>query len=238
MKSPMSEPKISETVLFVDDEENILKSIQCGLMDEPFPKRFAQSGEEALEIFRKEPVAVIVTDMRMPRMGGLELLTIVKEEYPETVRIILTSYAHVVTVVSAINTGQVYRYLIKPWKMEAEFIPTIRQAIEHYRLLMERKSMITGLRGKNLQLNKVNAEIQLLINQVRKSDARKTEIIHHLTQEIIPYILEIVSLVDGIQKENQIRPAHVLKGDFIDLSERGGKILSLLTKVENLLKEG
>lgn len=86
----MAEKK--NTVLFVDDEIHILSSIRRATMDESFEALFASSGQEALQIFEKKEISVIVTDMRMPGMDGLALLKIVKEKYPQTVRIVLSGY--------------------------------------------------------------------------------------------------------------------------------------------------
>ncbi|MHC4583365.1 MAG: response regulator, partial [Planctomycetota bacterium] len=78
------------SVLFVDDEEAILRSLKMGLLDAPYNQLFAKSGQEALEILKKEEVHVIVTDMRMPEMTGLELLRIAKKEYPHIIGVVLS----------------------------------------------------------------------------------------------------------------------------------------------------
>jgi DNA-binding NtrC family response regulator len=126
------------TVLFVDDEEEVLRSLEMGLLHEPYQTLFAKSGKEALEILQSKEVHVIVTDMRMPDMSGLQLLRTVKEEYPHIVRIVLSAYTQVTTLLTAINQGEIYRYITKPWELEEEFKPTIRQAIDHYNLQSER----------------------------------------------------------------------------------------------------
>ncbi len=119
-------------VLFVDDEEKLLKSLERGLLDEPYDTLFANSGKEALEILEHNEVHVLVTDMRMPEMGGLELLKIVKEQYPHIIRMVLSGYTQVTTLLTAINQGEIYKYITKPWKLEEEFKPSIREAIEFY----------------------------------------------------------------------------------------------------------
>ena len=120
------------TVLFVDDEERLLKSLKRGFLDEPYTTLFANSGKEALEVLEQTEVQVLVTDMRMPEMGGLELLKIVKEKYPDIIRIVLSGYTQVATLLTAINQGEIYKYITKPWKLEEEFKPSIREAIEFY----------------------------------------------------------------------------------------------------------
>jgi len=131
------------TVLFVDDEEKILKSLKRSLTDEPYETLFAESGKKALEILRQEDVHVIVTDLRMPEMDGLELLRIVREEYPHIIRLVLSGYAEVDVLLNAINNGEVLRFITKPWKSAAEFKTIIRQAIEYYDLHSEREMLLT-----------------------------------------------------------------------------------------------
>jgi DNA-binding NtrC family response regulator len=122
------------TVLFVDDEVRLLRALERGLAREPYDKLFAESGEEALALLEKHEVQVIVTDMRMPEMSGLELLRIVKQRYPHIVRIVLSGYTQVTTLLTAINQGEIYRFITKPWNMENDFKPSIQQALEHHDL--------------------------------------------------------------------------------------------------------
>jgi len=122
------------TVLFVDDEEKILSSLKRGLLDEPYDTLFANSGKEALKILEQKKVHVLVTDMRMPEMLGIELLRIVKEKYPDIVRMVLSGFTQVTTLLTAINQGEIYKYITKPWNLEGEFKPAIRQAVEYYNL--------------------------------------------------------------------------------------------------------
>jgi two-component system response regulator HupR/HoxA len=130
------------TVLFVDDEEKILASLKRGLLDEPYEILFASSGKKALEILEQNQVHVIVTDMRMPEMGGVELLKAVKKEYPHIIRMVLSGYADTDTLLVAINQGEIFRFITKPWKSNEEIKTTIRQAIEYYDLHVERELLM------------------------------------------------------------------------------------------------
>jgi DNA-binding NtrC family response regulator len=129
------------TVLFVDDEEKVLASLKRGLLDEPYETLFANSGKEAIEILQQSQVHVIVTDMRMPEMGGLELLRAVKEEYPHIIRMVLSGYTQVSTLLTAINQGEIFRFITKPWKLEEDFKPAIREAVEYYDFRNQRNSL-------------------------------------------------------------------------------------------------
>lgn len=133
------------TILFVDDEEKVLKSLQRGLLDEPYNCLFANSGAEALQILESNEVHVICTDMRMPEMNGLELLRIVKEKYPQIVRLVLSGYTQVGMLLTAINQGEIFKFITKPWRLEEEFKSIIKQAIDYYNLRAERDQLAAEL---------------------------------------------------------------------------------------------
>lgn len=118
-------------ILYVDDEypnrlvfEHALTELDVGT---------AESGEAALEVFAAREVAVLVTDMRMPTMTGEELLRIVKDRYPDTLRIVLTAFDDVGPILRAINDGLVARYIVKPWN-QTELVQVLRWACETWRL--------------------------------------------------------------------------------------------------------
>jgi len=131
----------NRTVLFVDDEEKILRSLKRGLLDEPYNTLFASSGKEALEILKQKEVHIIVTDMRMPEMSGLELLKTVKQEYPHIVRMVLSGYTQVTTLLTAINKGKIFKFITKPWQLEEEFKPAVREAVEYYNFRNQRQTV-------------------------------------------------------------------------------------------------
>ena len=119
-------------ILFVDDDEKILKSLQRGFLDEPYETYCATSGKEALKILERREIHVLVTDMRMPEMSGVELLRIVKEKYPHIVRLVLSGYTQVGTLLTAINQGEIFKFITKPWKLEEEFKSIVKEALERY----------------------------------------------------------------------------------------------------------
>lgn len=105
------------SILIVDDEPDVLFSL-TGLLRREFQVHTAESGAAALEIMREHPVDVIMTDQRMPSMTGVELMSRVRTEHPEAIRIVFTGYADTRAVVDAINSGELYRYISKPWDPE------------------------------------------------------------------------------------------------------------------------
>lgn len=120
-----------KTVLFVDDQEEILFLIKRMLKDEEYNKLFASSAREALKIMENNSVDVIVTDMIMPDMSGLELLEILKIKYPEVVRIVLSGYSQVSSILLAINSGDIYRFITKPWKIDDQSKKIIKEALQY-----------------------------------------------------------------------------------------------------------
>lgn len=120
------------TILFVDDQEIILDALKRAFLNEPYEKIFALSGKNALEILEKKQVHVIITDLGMPEMNGHQLLKIVKERYPRTVRIALSAQSDITTLLSTVNEYKVFKFIPKPWKLKEELKPAIRDAIEYY----------------------------------------------------------------------------------------------------------
>jgi two-component system response regulator HupR/HoxA len=131
----------NRAVLFVDDEEKILKSIGRCLLDESYNKYYAKSGREALEILKREEVHVIVVDMVMPEMDGLELLKIVKKQYPNIVNMVLSGYAQPVKTMMAMYEVGIYRFISKSWTYDDDFRAIIRRAIDDYDLQNEHEDV-------------------------------------------------------------------------------------------------
>ena len=120
------------TVLIVDDELRVLDALEAILAAE-FRVVRAAGGEAALDILRAADVAVIVTDYRMPGMTGVELLRRSQEHAPDAVRIILTAYTDVDSLMEAINTARIYHFVPKPWEPN-DLVLIVRRAAERYAL--------------------------------------------------------------------------------------------------------
>jgi DNA-binding NtrC family response regulator len=129
---------IKRTVLFVDDDEAILRSLERGLIDEPYNTLFANSCKEALEILQQEEVHVVVTDMRMPEMDGLEFIKIIKKEYPHIIRMVLSGYGQDSALQTAFEQGEIFKIIPKPWKLRKNFENLVRQAVDQYNLQNKR----------------------------------------------------------------------------------------------------
>jgi CheY-like chemotaxis protein len=128
-------------VLFVDDEPNILDSIRRQLR-KTHDILTATGGVEALALLKDTgPVALVVSDMRMPGMNGAELLTRIHQEYPDTVRMILSGQADLESTISAINNGHIFRFLTKPCHEDA-LRAAVSAGLEQYELITTRKELL------------------------------------------------------------------------------------------------
>jgi DNA-binding NtrC family response regulator len=126
-------------ILIVDDEPANLRTL-ARLFREDYEVLTAESGDDALVLLDQHDVALLITDQRMPGMTGIELLKKTVPLRPRMVRIILTGYTDVDALVEAINCGQVYRYVAKPWDNE-ELRLTVKRALEHYEASKQRHEL-------------------------------------------------------------------------------------------------
>jgi DNA-binding NtrC family response regulator len=126
-------------ILIVDDEPANLRTL-ARLFREDYEVLTAESGDDALALLDQHDVALLITDQRMPGMTGIELLKKTVPLRPRMVRIILTGYTDVDALVEAINCGQVYRYVAKPWDNE-ELRLTVKRALEHYEASKQRHEL-------------------------------------------------------------------------------------------------
>jgi len=146
-------------ILYVDDEQANLRAFARAFVDSAFVGKIhtALSAEEGLGVLDREDIAVVVSDQRMPGMSGTEFLGRVFEVHPETVRILVTAYTDVATVVEAINRGHIYHYISKPWD-SAELRLVLRRAVEHF-------DLSSALRQKSRELQRAYAELEVAHNE-------------------------------------------------------------------------
>jgi putative two-component system response regulator len=123
-----------ETVLFVDDDKTILAFVCDLFKNRGLQVLTADCAGEALAIVEEQAVAVVVSDNEMPGMRGVELLSRVKELSPHTVKIMMTGSADLATALAAINSGEVFRFVLKPWK-KSEMLAAVKDGIRRYRVL-------------------------------------------------------------------------------------------------------
>jgi diguanylate cyclase (GGDEF)-like protein len=136
----------------VDDEPYILATL-AALLNPEFEVLTADSGEAAQHQFANREIDLILSDQKMPRMSGVHLLEWVRRNHPKTVRLLMTGFAELEEAVEAINRGQVFRYLFKPWRAE-ELLETLHNAARTFLLERSHEQLLEELRQLNMELEK------------------------------------------------------------------------------------
>jgi diguanylate cyclase (GGDEF)-like protein len=137
-------------LLLVDDDPHV-RAILSALLQGEFEVRAAASAEEARGLLARQPADVVLADQQMPGMTGVQLLEWVRESCPGAVRLLMTGYTALENAVEAINRGQVYRYLFKPWNVD-ELLATLHDAARQAHLLQTREELLQQLRQLNREL--------------------------------------------------------------------------------------
>lgn len=160
------------TLLLVDDETNILSSLKRLLRPQGYRVFTATGGAEGLKLLAKQPVDLIISDMRMPEMDGAEFLAKAAGQWPDTVRVLLTGYADLSSTVAAVNKGSIYRYVSKPWD-DLELITLVQQALKLKRLEDEKIRLEALTQKQNEQLTEFNASLEKRV-EARTEELRQT----------------------------------------------------------------
>jgi response regulator RpfG family c-di-GMP phosphodiesterase len=147
------------TILFIDDEANILSALKRLFRPLGYNIFTAKSGAQALAILEKEPVDIVISDMRMPQMTGAEVLERIRGKWPDMVRILLTGYADITSTIAAINRGEIYRYIAKPWD-DNDIVLIVRDALERKHLLAEKLRLEELTMRQNLALTVMNTSLE------------------------------------------------------------------------------
>lgn len=172
---------MNEKVLFVDDDPNILQGYQRSLR-KLLHIDTALGGEEGLAAIAKTgPYAVIISDMRMPGMDGVQFLSKVKEIAPDSVRMMLTGNADMGTAISAVNEGNIFRFMTKPCE-PAVFIKALQAGIQQYRLIMSERELLEKTLSRSI---KALVDILSMVNPVAFSHATQVhKYVRHMVSEL------------------------------------------------------
>jgi two-component system, probable response regulator PhcQ len=145
------------TILFVDDEESVRNALRRSLRKGDYRLFFADGPKQAFDLLREQAIDIIVSDHLMPGMTGLEFLKLARDRSPDAVRIMLTGQADMDTVVSAVNHGEIYRFLTKPWD-DVELQVTLHLAYEKRVLERENRRLLAALSAHEELLARLERE--------------------------------------------------------------------------------
>jgi len=157
-------PEVAPTLLLVDDEPGILSALRRLLRPAGYTIHTAESGKAGLEILEREAVDLVLSDMRMPEMDGAKFLEQVRNRWPKTMRILLTGYADVTSTIEAINRGEIFRYVAKPWD-DNDLTLVVRDALERQRLEKENIRLLALTQDQNEELKDLNSNLEDKVKQ-------------------------------------------------------------------------
>jgi signal transduction histidine kinase len=212
------------TVLVVDDEADVVASVK-DLLRLDYKVLGATRAAEGLALLEQNEVHVVMTDQRMPEMSGVDLLTRVRERWPDAIRLLFTGYADIRAVIDAINQGNVYRYITKPWDPD-ELLTIIRDACAHYDLVAERRRLVAELGAKNRELERTNTEL-------RRADQLKNSFIQVASHELRTPLTILLGVADLAKR--QAGADEPMSGLLRRIQQAGQRLQHLMDQIVTML---
>lgn len=180
--------KYKHTLLLVDDEESIIKSLQRTFRKQGYEIHTASSGQEGLDRLDRlkeagKPFSLIISDQRMPGMTGAQFLEKAKKIFPNAMRVLLTGYSDMDAIVDAINRGEIHRYLTKPWN-DDDLLLQVGQALEQYELVVENRRLLALTKRQNKKLRDLNKHLEEKVAERSREIVEKNKELSRLNQEL------------------------------------------------------
>lgn len=195
---------MKHTIICVDDERDNVEALER-IFRRKYNVLKATSGKEALELLEKNKVSLIISDQRMPSMTGVEFLSHSLRSNPEAVRILLTGYTDIESVISAINSGQIYRYITKPWDPR-DLEVTVDRAIERFEMSQE-------LKLKNQELSKA-------LSELKKLDETKSHFMILINHELKTPLTTLISYLELLKETKMDEEQQLFLNRIFNSSER------------------
>ncbi|WP_338764409.1 response regulator [Bernardetia sp. ABR2-2B] len=234
--------KKTSSILYVDDEESNLRIFKSS-----FRRHYtiftAISGKEGLEVLESNDIQLVISDQKMPEMTGVEFLERVAENFPNTVRIILTAYSDTEDIMRAINKCGIFRYLVKPWNKD-EMLLTIDKALETYSLRTENRQLVNALKSVNEDLESkvkertselmaTNEDLKRAKEQAEAATKTKEQFLSTMSHEIRTPLNAIIGMTHLLKNDN-------LEGEMAEnieiLEFSAQNLLSLINSVLDISK--
>jgi len=215
-------------VLVLDDEQNILESLQRLFFKEDFGIFTTTNYREALDVLGKEKIKLVLSDQRMAEITGVEFLKQVKAKYPDIIRVLITGHADIQAAEDAINVGEVYRFINKPWNSE-ELKGGVRQAINHYDLVIENRNLFEATKAKNEELEILNRKLKNMYEVQKEFTSTVSHELRTPLASIKSTVDLVLSLAPGpltedqtkflTKTKNNVDRLHRLINDILDLTK-------------------
>jgi class 3 adenylate cyclase len=197
------------TVLIVDDETRVLDSLEA-LLAMDYRVLRAERPEAALELIAREPVALVISDQRMPGMSGTDLLARCRELAPETVRVLLTAFTDAEALMQSINAANIYHFILKPWD-PTELTHTVRRGVERHLLSAEREQLVKDLAARNADLEATLADLRAAQARVVSEAGVRAQLQRYVSPRLADMVVGNPTLLD---QPGEWREATVLFADI------------------------
>ena len=176
---PQDTPTAKEAahpILIVDDEEIVLVALRDTLAREGYHVVASPHAIHAMTVLKDQQFSVVISDQQMPLISGLEFLTKVREMQPNATRILITAVLSLSTVIDAINKGEIYRFVVKPWLRE-ELLATVKTAVQRYELICNNARLQAGTQAMNERLTELNQELETQVAQVARQNKQLQQLL-------------------------------------------------------------
>src|SRR5271157_970138 len=178
MSQELNTPKESvRPILIVDDEEIVLVALRDTLLHEGYNVVSSPHAVHALSVLKEQEFSVVITDQQMPMVSGLEFLAQVREAQPDATRILITAVLSLSTVIDAINKGEIYRFIVKPWLRE-ELLATVKSAVQRHELISKNARLQAATQEMNAQLSELNRALEAQVARVAEQNMQLQEFAH------------------------------------------------------------
>lgn len=186
MKSPgqFAPDKPPPPILIVDDEEIVLAALKETLRRANYDVIPISNPRQALEEIKNREFSAIITDQSMPELTGLELLADARQVQPYATRILVTAVLDLDTVIDAINKGEIYRFIVKPWLRE-EFLATVKNAVQRYELICQNAYLQQTTQSMNEQLVELNRSLEQQVKLVAQQNTQLAEVNEALARNLV-----------------------------------------------------
>lgn len=209
------------SILYIDDEENNLISFRSTFRRD-YHIHVATTGQRGLEIMEKHHIQLVITDQRMPDMTGIEFLEKIVPLYPDCMRMIMTGFSDMDAIIQAINKGNIYRYVSKPWNREDLKI-TIDSALEVYNLKSQNRHLIEDLKEANLNLEK---KVMERTRQIEQQRLNITDSIHYASRIQKALMLPSEELEKILPSHFVLnKPKDIVSGDYYWVSRKNHRLI-------------
>ncbi len=164
-------------ILIVDDEEIVLVALRDTLLREGYQVVASPHAVHALSILKEQQFSVVISDQQMPMVTGLEFLAQVKQIQPDATRILITAVLSLGTVIDAINKGEIFRFIVKPWLRE-ELLATVKNAVQRYELICSNSRLHAATQAMNERLVQLNQALESQVAKVAEQNQRLEQLAH------------------------------------------------------------